>query len=116
QKAKKLMPDGIVGEKTLAALGITPNRETPAKLPSTTKIQQSWPRQQDVETLYGAPANPACTAGTVRLPVAMRIAWNLNQTIKSFPCHSKVEAAMTAIFAETIKHYGEAKWRALGLD
>lgn len=119
QKRAKLTPDGVAGPKTLAALGITApvdRDEEPEKAPKATKAQKDWPRQMDVTEFYGTPGNPACTAGSVALPVAMRIAWNLNQSIRAFPCHAKVADAMTTIFAETVKHYGEAKWRDLGLD
>lgn len=119
QKASGLMADGVVGPKTRAKLGLKApvDRDSdPKSAPKASAAQKEWPRQKDVEEFYGPPAGTQATAGSVKLPVAMRIAWNTNQTIKAFPCHSKVVVPMTTIFEETVKHYGEKEWRELGLD
>lgn len=75
-----------------------------------------WPKQRDMTAFYGTPGGPQCTAGTVHLPFAFRIAWNKSQKVKTFRCHEKVAGSFTTIWTETAKHYGEAEMRRLGLD
>ncbi|UPT53304.1 hypothetical protein [Synechococcus phage Ssp-JY38] len=118
QKKHGLAPDGIAGPKTRAALGMVTgiDRSVPKRAPASPKAAKQWPRQADVVSVFGSPGNPACTAGRVRLPSSMRIAWNTSQLISQFSCHTLVEDAFTSIFAETIKHYGPDEWRRLGLD
>lgn len=118
QKLRGLTPDGIAGPKTRTALGMGADvdRTDPSRAPASPKSTKQWPRQADVRSVFGAPGNPQCTAGKVRLPVAMRIAWNTSQTVASFNCHAKVADPLTAIFNDAVKHYGEKEFRRLGLD
>lgn len=76
----------------------------------------TWPNQAGVRAFFGEPGSPACTSGKVKLPAKMRIAWDKETLIPSFSCHAKVADALTSIFTETYKHYGEGDWRKLGLD
>jgi peptidoglycan hydrolase-like protein with peptidoglycan-binding domain len=75
-----------------------------------------YPRQSEMVAFYGPAGAAACTAGKVKLPFPFIIAWNTAQKISTFSCHARLEAPMTAIFAEAAKHYGEARFRALRLD
>lgn len=86
--------------------------------PVTTPEATSWvyPRQSDVAAFYGPAGALDCTAGRCTLPFAFPLAWDADQRVTSFACHRKVAADMTAIFAETAKHYGEAEFRRLRLD
>ena len=121
QRRSGLLADGIAGAKTKAFLakivgeGIERDAD-PARSPASSKEAKSWPRQKDVNDVFGRPCSSQATAGTVRLPVAMRLAWNLNTEIKTFKCHELVADAMTEIFSETVEHYGEDEWRRLRLD
>lgn len=123
QRANNLMPDGKPGPKTQEVLDAkaplvgVPNRNIdPPKSPASNKAAKVWPRQSEVEAFFGPAGSKRATAGTCKLPVAMVIAWDKSQRINSFKCHELVADAMTAIFTETVKHYGEANWRKLGLD
>lgn len=75
-----------------------------------------WPSQKGMAAFFGKAGEPLCTAGKVILPIPFRVAWNLNQKVKSFNCHEKVADAFTTIFGEAVKHYGEKEFAKLGLD
>lgn len=90
--------------------------EVVAPAPKSDKTKTVWPKQSGVPAFFGKPGSPAATAGKVILPIPFRIAWNLNQSVKSFACHELVEDAFTAIFNEAVAHYGEKKFVELGLD
>ncbi len=76
----------------------------------------TWPTEKEVWKFYGEPGNPQCTAALVNLPFPMRIAWDKNQIIKQFRCHTKVETAFERIFQKTLEHYGLPTIQKLGLD
>lgn len=95
---------------------ILPERTDPVINSSTGASPTKWPKQKDVPTFFGKAGSPACTAGKAQLPFAFRIAWNKSQKVKSFSCHTKVADALTSIFAEAAKHYGEAAMVSMGLD
>lgn len=75
-----------------------------------------WPRQSALTGFFGPAGEPACTAGSVKLPFPFVIAWDTSQRITRFSCHQKVAADFTGIFAEAAAHYGEKQFRALRLD
>lgn len=77
---------------------------------------EAWPTQANVRAFYGEPGGPQCTAGMVDLAYPMKIAWDKNQIIRRFRCHSKVEAAFERIFQKTLAHYGQAQVSKLALD
>lgn len=118
QSMNGLTPDGIVGRNTRAELfpDYIPERDADTAGGSSPQASLRWPRQKDMNQFYGLPGNPDATAGTVVLPAPMRIAWDLTKKINTFKCHKKVVVPMTEIFRKTIEHYGEEKWRELGLD
>lgn len=74
------------------------------------------PAYSDLARVFGPAAGPACTAGRVALPFPFVIAWDASQRIQSFACHEFIAPALTAIFAQTAKHYGEKEFRRLRLD
>lgn len=118
QRINRLEPDGKAGLRTQAAM--FPTLPTPVDRPISSvepkPAQLQWPTQSGCTAFYGEPGGKLCTAGKVTLPFRFRIAWNLNQRVASFQCHSLVAAPMTAIFAEAAAHYGEDEYRRLGLD
>jgi len=125
QSSEKLVADGIAGTKTLKALFSEKTKSLYAggkeltalrAEPEVSVAKGRWPRQNGCSNFYGPPGNPDCTAGTVNLGAAMRLAWDKTETVKSFHCHKIVAPYMSAIFEQTVRHYGEQKWRELGLD
>lgn len=117
QRLNGLKPDGVVGPKTwdeLFDVVLTiRNYVPPFPAPKAATV---WPRQKDVATFFGPPAGPRATAGTVRLPFAFRLAWDLDARVTSFKCHDLVASAMTKIWSDTAAHYGEETMRRLRLD
>lgn len=123
-----LTADGDLGPQTIGALtsvnatgpalqGRAIDR-TPLAAPAKPPVGRAaqWPRQVDVPSFYGAPGNPKSTAGVCALPFPFVLAWDKATKVNSFRCHEKVAAAFTGIFGEAARHYGETRYRALGLD
>lgn len=50
------------------------------------------------------------------MPFAFPLAWDEGKRIVRFQCHELVADPMTAIFAESARHYGEVRFRQLLLD
>lgn len=75
------------------------------------------PKQSEVGTVYGTPG-PTVESRlvTLRFPFQFRIDWNLRQKTDKIrvhrDCAPQLEKALTDVHA----HYGEARWRELGLD
>jgi hypothetical protein len=67
-------------------------------------------------SFYGPAGGPACTAGRVELPFPMVIAWDRGQTISRFSCHELLAEPLTAIFRDTLDHYGLRQIEALELN
>ena len=120
QRINGLRVDGDPGAKTQAALWPQDIPERIAPEPAIVRRGQrhaaDWPRQRDVEKVFGKPGGRQCTAGRVKLPFPMRIAWNKGKRIRSFACHEKVARPIERIFEKTLDHYGPEDIRHLGLD
>lgn len=110
--------DGDFGERTFkrSQAGWTAPARVPAPVTTPDAPSGPWPRQDAVAAFYGPAGGPDCTAGSVALPFAFPLAWDESQRVTRFACHRKVAAALTAIFAETARQYGEAEFRRLRLD
>lgn len=75
------------------------------------------PRQKDVGKFYGKPgAEIRSQLTTIILPFSVRIDYKLSQRTNKITVHKKVAASLKAALIEVRKHYGEARWRKLGLD
>lgn len=107
--------DGDAGPITAAAARAILDR-APMAPPASPQPVTVYPRQADMVAFYGPAGASACTAGKVKLPFPFVIAWDKNQRVSTFSCHARLEAPMSAIFAEAAKHYGEDRFRALKLD
>lgn len=77
---------------------------------------ERWPTQGNIKAVFGEPGNAKCTAGICELAYPMRIAWDLDHTIKRFRCHTLVAEPLERIFAATLKEYGLPQVQKLGLD
>lgn len=118
--------DGYVGNLTRTAYllwssaqaGTKPDLSIPAK-PTLPNVPTRFPKQADARTFYGTPG----AGGTVEkqlvmatLPVAMRIDWNLSQKSTRVQLHTKCQASAMSAMEQIVRHYGEDRWRKLGLD
>lgn len=81
-------------------------------------IKTSFPAQSQCDSYYGVPGTKANTAQlkSYTLPVAMRIDYALNQVSRTVQLHAKCGPSAMAAMEQIVRHYGEARWRKLGLD
>ncbi|UXO94008.1 M15 family metallopeptidase [Pseudanabaena phage Pan4] len=66
--------------------------------------------------VFGPAAGAACTAGRAQFPFPFVIAWDKTQKIRSHACHELIAPHLTSIYAQAAAHYGEKRFRDLGLD
>lgn len=119
--------DGVWGDRTARAIQqaatddrllIAPAKAKPApvgRVVGGIPVINS-PAYRDIESFYGKAGGKLCTEGRVALPFPFLIAWDKDQRIETFACHALLAKAMTSIYAEAAKHYGEAEFRRLRLD
>ena len=79
-------------------------------------VTNNWGSQATLEKTFGIAGNPDCTAGTVKLPYKMKIAWDTTQIITSFKCHKKLEISATKAFEKVADSYTLSEISDLGLD
>jgi hypothetical protein len=66
---------------------------------------------------YGSPNETG--AGylvAIDLPYPMRIAWDIDSTVKRMSCHRLVADKFKAVFTDLLAHYGYDKIKELGID
>lgn len=116
--------DGLVGHNTREALAAWNRKQAgqPAlvidRTPTTisTGPATQWPRQAEMERVFGPAGGPRATAGIVRLPFPFVIAWDLSQRVSTFRAHELCAPAFQRVFEKAAAHYGEAEFRRLRLD
>lgn len=118
QTAHGLIADGIPGPVTQSllfpvapdpALGrdVDPHEAEPAHLPPI------WPRQPDVERVFGAPGQNQVR---LQLPFTMWLDWEEATSIGSFLLHEKVHDSARRCFERIADAYDAERRAALGLD
>ena len=118
--------DGYAGGNTRAALSAFYHvfRSQQAQnvprtpVPEYAPVKSVFPRQAGCQAFYGTPGSSALISAlaTYKLPLPMRIDWNLDQQTSSIRLHKKCGDSAIAATGEIIRHYGEKEWRRLGLD
>lgn len=109
QRMHGLMATGIVGPKTADAL-------EPPMIPQRIERPEPkdiWPRQKEVERFYG-PVGQNQT--TLKLPFAMRLAWEPKTIIRQFSIHEKVHDSAMRCFNRIADAYDGHERTTLGLD
>lgn len=118
--------DGLVGEQTRYARTVWEAHKGDGKLMETwrnalpektlteaKKPSWFWPKQSEVPEFFG----PVGTHQTqITLPVPFRIAWDPEKSVTLVSCHEKVADPLRLIWQETLREFGEARFRALRLD
>ena len=116
--------DGLIGPQTrfafesfdhVKATGKPPAlfRDEPPPRPEPTQIKPVWPRQAECLRFYG-PVGENQTK--ITMPFPLRIAWEPDKVIHSFPCHERVHDSMLRVYRRVLEHYGPERIRSLGLD
>lgn len=139
QRALGVVPDGLPGPKTLAALalrlrcheiwaavqaaaGVTPDgipgpktaRAVAGMLGVT--LPREWPTQAEVwagKSIFGKAGSGLVM---VEVPYTLRLAWEPETTVRRLTCHQAVADGLVRIFRRTLEHYGMERVRELGLD
>lgn len=110
--------DGLVGPSTEYALGLfdyekahgkRPDawRPAPEAEPELDLLTQgaTWPLQSQASKAFGVAGGPQCTAGVVKLPFKMKIAWDTASTIETFRCHEKVATSIERVLGRIASAY-----------
>jgi hypothetical protein len=136
--------DGLAGTRTLYGLELYQNRLrdavlSPSNISSPTIIKTGtpiptsatpilFPRQRDVQSVYGTPGTPDCHAICDNLPFYLRMDGSLSKTaqapigtadvspIKRVSLHRKLHDSFRSILNEVLAHYGPTQIQALGLN
>ena len=106
--------DGLYGPSTDYAYDKWRGVELPRKdeIPVVRKATH-WPSYNHLTAFYGAPGKNQVMLVPDK---PMRLAWDTRRHVRRFSCHRKVQDAFRGMIADTIREYGEAEWRRLGLD
>jgi hypothetical protein len=75
-----------------------------------------WVNQKEVTKQFGYAGGPQCTAGVVRLPFKMKLAWNTEQTINSFRCHELVADSVNRVYKKIASAYSPEDISKHGFD
>ena len=75
----------------------------------------NWPKQ-DYNSLVEFYGKIGENQTQLILPYPMKLAWDLNTTVKKMTCHIKVKETFREIFEEVLDYYGIDKIKKLRLD
>lgn len=109
QRMHGLMATGIVGPKTTEAL----RPQLVLQRVERAEPKDIWPRQRDVERVYGAPGK---NQTTLRLPYPMRLAWEPKTVVRQFSIHEKVHDSAMRCFNRIADAYDGHERQTLGID
>lgn len=89
--------------------------------PSTDAAFRAWQgqtlpvRQKDMAAAFGPAGSRRCTAGVIRVPWRMVLAWDRRQEITEIRCHEMAAASGQRAFGRIAAAYHPAQIRDLGL-
>jgi hypothetical protein len=107
--------DGFAGPSTKFALEQWQNalRDIVPKPSEISHLPTIWPRQSELEGFYG---KPGTNLVRLDLPFEMRIAWDLDQKVKSFLINEKCAESAARIYGRILELYGYQRLVDLNLD
>jgi hypothetical protein len=109
------------GQAILASLGHDPGPVDGRWGPQTDAAYLAWSgaalplRQADMARHFGPAGSARCTAGRVRVPWRMVLAWDPAEVITSFSCHELVAPSAQRAFDRIAAIYSPAQIEDLGL-
>lgn len=115
QRMHGLNVDGIVGALTKAEMWpeAMPERNLEPETPDLDPLPASWPRQQDVEKVFGP---VGLNQTLLELPFPMRLAWDTRKLVYRFSIHEKVHDSAKRCFQRIANEYDEAGRKLIGID
>jgi len=109
-------PDGLYGVQTDGAFTEWRyDQADPAAFYDARAQPAGFGHQADVAARFGPAGHPDCTAGKVRVPWRMVLAWDTRQVITSFACHKLAAASAQTAFDRIAATHDPVKIRDLGL-
>jgi len=113
-----LIPDGIIGPKTMEALipSHIADREDIRESHNTYRSQATgrhYPHESRAAEYYG---HPGRNQTRILLPYKVKIAWNTDKKINRITCHKLIAEDLQGVYEETLKEYGLDGIQQLGLD
>lgn len=121
--------DGLIGTQTRFAFEQLRYLEKHSCLPETWRDEDKdaphnlsigrsinphdFPKYKDIKTFYGEPTQHL---KTVKIPYAMRLAWDKKVSVNKITCHKKVADSLTGILEDLRDHYGIERLVELGID
>ena len=73
----------------------------------------TWPTEAECPKFYGPKGE---NQTSIRLPYAMRLAWDTKVNVEKITCHEKIAEPLGRIFANLLSEYGNARLAELGID
>lgn len=107
--------DGLNGDGTKEALRAyqIKHREADPDPVEVKHITPIWPRQADVEKVFG---KPGTNHTVIILPYPFRLAWNKTTKITRLTINAKCADSLVRVLNKVLNHYGLEKIQELGLD
>jgi len=121
--------DGLIGPQTRFAFEQLLYLEKHSKLPPTWRKEDlesvgsnsnaigqnphGFPTYSAIKSFYG---EPTTNLTTVRIPFALRLAWDISVKVKRITCHKKVAPSLIGILEALLEHYGYQRIKELGID
>jgi hypothetical protein len=89
-----------------------PDEDEPQSKPTKT----DWPNSSGLVKYFGEPGGNACTAGVIKLPFAMKLAWDLRTSVSTIKCHERVAVSGQKVFDKIAEAYDQPMIEMLGLN
>lgn len=94
---------------------VAPSRPRPMSSTLAPPAHVVWPKQSRVESVFGTPGQASKQTSLV-FPFPMRLAWDLDSTVRKASCHVLCRESFEFIWKSTLDHYGVDEIRRLRLD
>lgn len=120
QSMNGLVSDGIVGANTRRVMDsmiepIAQNQAPPAAAASQQAGYRRWPQETDAE-LHRFYGSVGTRQTRLELPYAMRLAWDLDKTVKTISCHELVANSLHQVLTDVKAAYKPAEIVRHGFD
>lgn len=84
--------------------------------PQSKPAKNEWPNSAGLIKYFGEPGGKACTAGVVKLPYPMRLAWDLKTEVTTIRCHERVADSASRALQKIADAYSPEYIESMGFD